>query len=215
MKSSLILDARDPNTADLALSEAAAIVRQGGLVAFPTESFYGLAVDPSNEVAVRNLFKAKRRLPNNPILLLIEKTTRVLDYAVQVPEKSLVLMRKIWPGRLTLVFRARPEVSSLITGGTGRIGLRVSSNSLACALARLVGRGITGTSANISQHRPCLTAEEVLKELGDTVDAILDGGPCPGGQGTTVLDISEDPPRILREGMVSRDEIERIIGKIA
>ncbi len=214
MKSSLILNAREPGMADLALSKAAAIIRDGGVVAFPTESFYGLAADPANERALGRLFEAKKRPANNPILLLIDDKARVFDYAAQVPEKSLVLMRKIWPGRLSLVFAARPEVSSFITGGTGKIGLRVSSNLLACALARLVGGAITGTSANISQHRPCLTAEEVFKEIAARVDAILDGGPCPGGQGTTVLDISQDPPRILREGMVSKGEIERIIGEI-
>ena len=210
----MILNAREPDKMNRALTEAARIIKDGGLVAFPTESFYGLAADPANERALGRVFEAKKRPANNPILLLIDDTARVFDYAAQVPQKSLALMRKIWPGRLTLVFAARPEVSSLITGGTGKIGLRVSSNLLACALARLVGGAITGTSANISQHRPCVSAEEVLKEIGDRVDAILDGGPCPGGQGTTVLDISQDPPRILREGMVSKGEIERIIGKI-
>lgn len=214
MKTPLILNAREPDKMNRALTEAARIIKDGGLVAFPTESFYGLGADPRNEDALRSLFEAKKRPADNPILLLIDGENRVFDYVELVPEKSLLLMREIWPGGLTLVFTARPEVSSLITGGTGKIGLRVSSNLLACSLARLVGGGITGTSGNISQRSPCLTAEDVLKEMGDNLDAILDGGPSPGGLGTTILDLTEDSPRIIREGMVSKGETERIIGKI-
>ena len=211
MKSPILLNVQDPKERERSLRHASKIIGQGGLVAFPTESFYGLAVDPENEESIRRLFKAKQRPEGNPILLLIAEEELVHKFAEHVPETASRLIKQIWPGRVTLVFRARDHVSSLLTGGTGKIGLRLSSNSVARALAGLAGGAITGTSANISSKTPCLGPADVLEQLGNKVDAILDGGQTPGGPGTTIVDVTGDRPRIIREGMVPRVEMEKYI----
>lgn len=190
-----------------AISEAGEILLSGGLVAYPTESFYGLAADATNETAIRRLFLAKQRSPGRPVLILIP-TVEVLDqYAVNIPPVARQLIKEFWPGGLTLVFEAGPNISPLLTAGTGKIGIRLSSHPVATALTRAIDVPITGTSANISGKPPCRNANEVRSSLGKGVDLILDGGETKGEIGSTILDVTVDPPLILREGMVSQDEI--------
>jgi L-threonylcarbamoyladenylate synthase len=190
-----------------AISKAGEILLSGGLVAYPTESFYGLAADATNETAIRRLFLAKKRSPGSPVLILIP-TAEVLDkYVHHIPPIALQLIKKFWPGGLTLVFEAGPNISPLLTSGTGKIGIRLSSNHVATALTRAIGVPISGTSANLSGEPPCRNADEVRRSLGNGVDLILDGGETKGDIGSTVLDVTVDPPRILRQGMVSQDEI--------
>jgi L-threonylcarbamoyladenylate synthase len=190
-----------------AISEAGQILLSGGLVAYPTESFYGLAADATNETAIKRLFLAKKRPPGSPVLILIP-TVEVLDkYVHHIPPIAPQLIKKFWPGGLTLVFEAGPNISPLLTSGTGKIGIRLSSNRVATALTRAIGVPISGTSANLSGEPPCRNAYEVRRSLGDGVDLILDGGKTKGEIGSTVLDVTADPPRILRQGMVSQDEI--------
>ncbi len=190
-----------------AISKAGQILLSGGLVAYPTESFYGLAADATNETAIRRLFHAKKRGPGRPVLILIP-TAEVLDkYVHHIPPIAPQLIKKFWPGGLTLVFEAGPNISPLLTSGTGKIGIRLSSNPVATALTRAAGVPITGTSANFSGEPPCRNAEEVRRSLGHGVDLILDGGRTKGEIASTVLDVAVDPPRILRQGMVSQDEI--------
>ncbi|RLI50885.1 MAG: threonylcarbamoyl-AMP synthase [Candidatus Thorarchaeota archaeon] len=190
-----------------AISEAAEILLSGGLVAYPTESFYGLAADAANETAVKRLFLAKKRSPGNPVLLLIPNVEVLDKYIHDTPPAARKLIEKFWPGGLTLVFDAGPKILPLLTAGTGKIGIRLSSHPVATALAQAIGAPITGTSANISGNPPCSSAGEVRRSLGGGVDLILDGGKTKGGVGSTVLDVTVDPPRILRQGMVSQDEI--------
>jgi L-threonylcarbamoyladenylate synthase len=203
------VDAENPD--EKQIQEAAQLIRQGGIVAFPTESFYGLGVDPAMESAVERLFLVKRRHKDRPILLLIA-AAGALDHLVsRITPAARRLMDAFWPGGLTLVFSASDRIPSAITAGTGKIGIRISSHPVAAALVRAVGGILTGTSANLSGMPPCRYAQEVLRQLGGQVDRILDGGITAGKDASTVLDVSEDPPRILRQGIVSREQLQSCI----
>jgi L-threonylcarbamoyladenylate synthase len=184
------------------------IILSGGIVAFPTESFYGLAVNASDENAIGRLFKIKKRMDNMPVLVLIPSLEYLKGYVAHVPEIALRLIGRFWPGGLTLLFKAGSGISPLLTSGTGKIGVRISSHPLAAALARAVDSPITGTSANISGKPGCVTAKEVYSSLGRGVDLILDGGETKGGKGSTILDVTVDPPEIIREGMISREQLQ-------
>jgi len=203
------VDAENPDEKEI--QEAALLIRQGGVVAYPTESFYGLGVDPGREKAVDRLFRVKGRQKERAILLLIT-SSGALDHLVRdVPPAARDLMDAFWPGGLTLVFKASDEIPPAITAGTGKIGLRISSHPVAASLVRAVGGVLTGTSANLSGKPPCRSAQEVFRQLGDQVDMILDGGITGGKRASTVLDVSREPLRILREGMVSREDLRHCI----
>jgi L-threonylcarbamoyladenylate synthase len=184
------------------------IILSGGIVAFPTESFYGLAVNASDENAIGRLFKIKKRMDNMPVLVLIPSLEYLKGYVADVPEIALRLIGRFWPGGLTLLFKAGSGISPLLTADTRKIGVRISSHPLAAALARAVDSPITGTSANISGKPGCVTAKEVYSSLGRDVDLILDGGETKGGKGSTILDVTVDPPEIIREGMISRKQMQ-------
>jgi L-threonylcarbamoyladenylate synthase len=190
------------------VEQAAEILKSGGLVAFPTESFYGLAADAANEAAIEKLFFVKRRKPGNPVLLLIPAIEQVTRYAAHVSKTAKKIMNAFWPGGLTLVFQAQENVSALLTAETGKIGIRVSSHPLARSLPQTLGGAITGTSANISGTPPCRRADEVLTALGAGVDKILDGGETAGQKPSTVLDVTVWPHAILREGLISKELLQ-------
>jgi L-threonylcarbamoyladenylate synthase len=210
---SKMIDVRDPDRAGESLSKAAAAVLSGRIVALPTESFYGLAVNAMDESAIRRLLEVKQVKKPHPILLLIPSVEGLDQYVRRIPPIAEVLIEKFWPGGLTLVMEARRNISPLLTAGTGKIGVRLSSHPIAAGLARAVGLPVTGTSANITGSRPCVLANEVLRSLGGAVDLILDGGETEGGKGSTVLDVAADPPRLLREGMVDRERLRpRVAG---
>jgi L-threonylcarbamoyladenylate synthase len=193
------------------LKIAGNIISGGGSVAFPTESFYGLGVDATNEKAVQQLFAIKKREGAHPVLILISAREMLDQYVAHVPDVANTLIREFWPGGLTLIFEAGPKIPRSLTAGTGKIGVRLSSHPIATGLAQSAGLPITGTSANVSGEPACIRAEEVSRSLGKTVDLILDGGKTEGGKGSTILDITVNPPKILRDGMVSREDLERII----
>jgi len=194
-----------------AISRARDILSSGGIVVFPTESFYGLGVDAANEKAVKQIFKLKLRPINQPLLLLIFSVDVLDNYVEEVPDIANKLIEQFWPGGITIVFKASKSLSPLLTASTGKIGIRLSSHPVATALAESLGTPVTGTSANISGQPACSTAQEVFKALGDKVDLILDGGTTEGGLGSTILDVTVDPPRIIREGMISTAMIDRAI----
>jgi L-threonylcarbamoyladenylate synthase len=202
-----VLSIQTPEERDAGLEEASRVLHAGGLVAFPTESFYGLAADPRRDDALRRLFALKRRSPDQPLLLLLPSRESAAEYAARVPAAAERLMDRFWPGGLTLVLEALPSVSPLLTAGTGTIGLRLSSHPLATALARRFGTAVTGTSANPSGRPPACSAREAAASLACETVLILDGGPTPGGAGSTVLDVTADPSRVLREGQVSREAL--------
>jgi L-threonylcarbamoyladenylate synthase len=193
------------------LKTAAALIKRGGAVAFPTESFYGLGVNATDERAVQHLFHIKKRRSDRPVLILIPNRDMLDRYVARIPESADKLIAHFWPGGLTLVFEAGPDTPQSLTGGTGRIGVRISSHPVATGLSLNAGLPITGTSANLSGEPAATRAEQVVGSLQDSVDLILDGGPTQGGKGSTILDVTVDPPRILREGMVGRDDLEKFI----
>ena len=197
--------------------EAANILKSGGLVAYPTESFYGLAADVGNEDAILRLFRVKKREVREPVLILIPSVESLERYVLHIPETAKRLIKAFWPGGLTLVFKAGKGVSSLLTAGTGKIGVRLSSHPVAMALLHCMATAITGTSANISGEPPCDTGEGVSLVFGESVDRILDGGKTPGQKPSTVLDMTTRPFRILREGMISKEALlpycESLIGE--
>lgn len=190
---------------------AKAVLVRGGVVACPTESFYGLAVDAYNEAAIRKLFSLKRRDPGRPVLILIPSTESLRDCVTHIPPVAVPLIHEFWPGGLTLIFDASKSISPLLTGGTKTIGIRLSSHPVATVLAQSIQGPVTGTSANISGAPPCRRAEEVKAHFGEMIDLIIDSGETSGGIGSTVLDVTINPPKILRDGMIPRQALERVI----
>lgn len=176
------------------------VIRAGGVIAYPTDTFYGLGADPENARAVRRLFEIKGRQPDQPVLLLLPDAAAVRDWAAEVTACADDLMRRFWPGPLTLVFTAKPTVMPELTGGTGGIGLRVPGAVLARALVRFLGSALTGTSANISGGPSPRTAADAADSIGSMVDLILDGGVTAGGKPSTVVDVRGAKPVLIREG---------------
>ena len=195
------------------IKETARIILQGGVVAFPTETFYGLGADALDEKAVKRIFQVKGREEEKPLLLLVAERSQLSRLVQEVTPPAERLMEKFWPGPLTLVFKASSQISPLLTANTGKIGIRVSSHPVARALVQAVGRPITGTSANLAGQPSISTAPEVFQSLGETLGAILDGGRTAGGPGSTVLDISGPSPQVIREGAITREELAPIFGQ--
>lgn len=206
----------DPVAPDrTAVSEAAGTLAGGGLVAFPTETFYGLGADPWNERAIEALYHAKGRPARVPILLLLAGEDQVPDAAVATPAPFEVLARRFWPGPLTLVVEARPTLPARVTSGSGTIGLRVPSAPIPRAIARALGRPITGTSANLSGAPPARLPAEVAAAFAgppSALDLLVDGGPAPGGEPSTVVDLTGASPRLVRAGAIAFEAIMAALG---
>ena len=190
----------DPAHPEQAFSRCRDVIRAGGVIAYPTDTFYGLGADPGNPSAVRRLFEIKSRQSDQPVLLLIPDADAVRAWAVEVTACADDLMRRFWPGPLTLVFKARPTVMRELTGGTNSIGLRVPGAAITRELVGFLGSALTGTSANISGEPSPRTATEAAASIGSMVDLILDGGMTAGGKPSTVLDVRGKEPVIIREG---------------
>jgi len=184
------------------IDEAVAILKNGGVIAFPTETFYGLGADARNEAAIDQIFGIKGRDFNNPILVVIGDAGHLDAFTEDVPAAARKLMEKFWPGPLTIVFRALPSVSPKLTAATGKIGIRLTSHPIARELSCRLGGPLTATSANLSGAPECSSAAEVISQLEGKLDGVVDGGHTPGGKGSTIVDMSSYPPKVLREGMI-------------
>jgi L-threonylcarbamoyladenylate synthase len=196
----IAIDPHAPAAASLA--EAAGVLQRGGLVAFPTETFYGLAAHAMSAAAVRRIFEVKGRPDGKPVLVLVDSIAMVEVVASRVPPRARELMAAHWPGALTLVLPARETVPVEVTAGSGTIGVRLSAHPLARALVAALGAPITAPSANPSGAAPPTTAGAVRAYFDGRLELILDGGPTPGGAPSTVLDVTVDPPRLVRAGAV-------------
>lgn len=194
-----------------ALEEAAAVLRAGGLVVFPTDTLYALGADPLNAEALRRLVKAKG-VREKAIPLLLPGPEAVGEVASEAPGLVLALAGQFWPGPLTIIVRARPDVPEAVTGGTGTVGVRVPAGRVALRLLRMLDRPLTGTSANRTGERAPRQADEVAAELVAQVDLLLDGGACPVGVPSTVLDLTTDPPCVRRAGAVPVAILRRVEG---
>lgn len=193
------------------IARAALEIQNSGIVVFPTRCLYGLAADAGNPAAVGKIFTIKQRPKNNPILVLISDIRMVDSLAASVPEPARAIMRRFWPGQVTIVLPAREGLPPALTAGTGKIGVRHPDHPVAMALAAAVGRPITGTSANISKAGGCADIAELDPEIRNAADLILDAGPLAGGAGSTVVDVTCDPVRILREGVVPGRDILAVL----
>ncbi len=192
----------DPATPDgAALGEAAAVLKDGGVVAFPTETFYGLGAAALDPRAVGRIFELKGRPETKPLLVLADS----IDMAEAIAELSArarSLAARHWPGALTLVLPARSHLPREVTAGTGTIGVRVSPHPVARGLVQALGGPLTAPSANPRGLEPPTLAAGVLAHFAGAIELVLDGGPTPGGEPSTVLDLTVEPPRVLRQGAV-------------
>jgi L-threonylcarbamoyladenylate synthase len=195
------IDSRAPSSETLGL--AVEILRSGGLVAFPTESFYGLGADALAPGAVERVFSVKGRPESKPLLVLVDSVAMAESLVSDLPVGARELMTRHWPGPLTLVLRAAAGVPERLTGGTGTIGVRMPAHPVALALVKAAGRPVTAPSANPSDAPPPATALAVRRYFEDAVDLILDGGATAGGTGSTIADCTVWPPRVLRQGPVT------------
>lgn len=184
------------------LGQAVDALRHGKVVAYPTETCYGLAVDPYFPGALEKVFFAKKRDAVKPVLVLLDHVARLSQLVASVPPGLHVLVDRFWPGPLTLVLPAHATVPGGLTGTTGTVGVRISSHPVAHELVRRFGGPITSTSANCAGRPPMVTAADVVRELGDVVDMVVEGGPCLGGLPSTLVALDEHGACLVREGVV-------------
>ncbi len=196
-----------------AIAHAVSVLESGGLVAFPTETVYGLGADASNPVAVARLYQVKGRPSDHPVIVHLADASRVSAWALQVSPAAQKLMDHFWPGPLTVIVKRRSGVPDLLTGGQDTIGLRVPSHPLARALLRAFGRGVAAPSANRFGRISPTSAQHVRDDLGDAVDLVLDGGDCEVGIESAIVDCSGDRPALLRPGIISAGEFAALLGK--
>ena len=200
----LRVDPRDPPLA--VLKEAAGVLLKGGLVAFPTETFYGLGANALDSSAFSRVYAVKGRPENKPLLVLVDSVRMVETLVEAIPPAALVLMTRYWPGPLTLVLKAVGGLPAHLTAGTGTIGVRLPAHPVAFGLVRAAGVPITAPSANRSGEEPPTTAAEVLEAFDGKIELVVDGGATKGGLPSTILDLTVAPPRILRKGALELPE---------
>jgi L-threonylcarbamoyladenylate synthase len=196
------------------IAVAAQTLRSGGLVAFPTETVYGLGANALDANAVGRIFAAKGRPAEDPLIVHLDSAERVSLAARSVSDVAHTLMRAFWPGPLTLILPKQPQIPALVTSGLDTVAVRVPDHPLALALIRAAGLPIAAPSANRFGHTSPTTAQHVWNDLHSRIDIILDGGPTPIGVESTVLDVSTSPPRILRPGGITREMLEAVIGPV-
>lgn len=203
----------DPNNPDPAAIRAAAdAIRRGELVIFPTETVYGLAADALSEDAIRLVFDAKGRDEGNPLPVQVAGVEQLAMVTSSVPDSARALAAKYWPGPLTIVLPKNDSLSDLVTAGRPNVGVRVPDHKVALALLRELGSPIIASSANISGNPAPTTAQSAIDQVGEGAAIVLDAGECRIGVASTVVDLSTTPPRILRSGVITDDEIRAIVG---
>ncbi len=187
-------------------------LRKGELVAFPTETVYGLGADASSDMALRKLYATKGRPGEHPVIVHLASFEQMGDWCIELPDYAKLLAQQFWPGPLTLIVKKAKHVSPLITGGQDTVGLRVPAHPIALLLLKAFGGGIAAPSANKYGRISATCAEHVQQEFGDEVSMIIDGGSCPVGIESTIVDATGSRPRILRPGVISEKELFEQIG---
>ena len=195
-----------------ALAKGAELLRAGRLVAFPTETVYGLGANALDEAAVERIYDAKGRPAINPVIVHVGSAAAARELALEWPAAADAIARAFWPGPVTIVVRKRAVVPDIVSAGGDTVGLRVPAHPLALALLEQAGVPVAAPSANLSTQVSPTTAEHVARGLGDRVDLIIDGGATTVGIESTVVDVTDDVPRILRPGMIAHDAIARVVG---
>ena len=197
---------------DYALEYSVRLILSGKVVAFPTDTFYGLGADPFNLAAVSEIFRIKGRTAERPIPLLVDSIDQAADLAQNPSKLFFTLAERFWPGALTLVVPASAQIPLKVTANTGKVGLRWPLAPFVVALIAAAGRPLTGTSANLSDRESCSTADEVDCQIGDVLPLILDGGLTRGGLASTVVELTGNTGRILRQGGVPESELKEYLG---
>ncbi|MDF2690262.1 MAG: threonylcarbamoyl-AMP synthase [Gammaproteobacteria bacterium] len=198
---------------DSFIKQAVNILKQGGLVAMPTETVYGLAADASNPEAVKKIYAAKGRPASHPVIVHLAGIEQIDSWAIDISAAVKKMLSQFWPGPLTIIAKKAPHVSEVLTGGQDSIGLRVPNHPVAQALLKAFGGGLAAPSANRFGRISPTDAEHVKEELADKVDLILEGGRSTVGIESTILDISRKPYKILRPGAISKDQISQALGE--
>ncbi len=193
------------------IQKAVAVLRRGGVIAFPTSTLYGLGADAANSKAIQRIFAIKSRSRKQPILILIRDKTWLPKLVKKIPPVAINLMDAFWPGGITIVFQASQNILPDLMGDKGKIGIRVPKHPVAAAIVSELDGPLTGTSANLSGQPGCFNVDNLDVKLAAKLDGVLDAGPLKGGRGSTVIDVTEDPPRILREGTILKKQIETLL----
>ncbi len=193
------------------ITQAAECLQHGGLVAFPTETVYGLGANARNPQAVKRIFAAKDRPENHPLIVHLASIEQLNDWAQDIPDMAFQLAHHFCPAPLAFVLKKRPDVSDVVTGGQNTVALRIPNHPVALELLRTFGGGIAAPSANRFCRISPTQAQHVADELGDDVDMILDGGACQIGVESTIIDLSGDKPMLLRFGQITRSELETVL----
>jgi L-threonylcarbamoyladenylate synthase len=196
------------NNKDEVLQKAIKVLEKGGVVAFPTETFYGLGVKYDNEDALKRLYEIKKRPQDKAIPLIVGSIREVHILAAEVPELAFELMKRYWPGPLTIVLKAKDRLSEYITAGTGKVAVRVPGESVALDIVRRTGFPITATSANPSGSPPADSPQEVLKYFAEELDLIIDGGRTHGYEPSTIVEVVDDNIKLLRKGILKKINLE-------
>jgi L-threonylcarbamoyladenylate synthase len=191
------------------------VLLDGGIVAFPTDTYYALGAVATHAAAVARVFTAKRRSPTDALPVLVADRDQWRSVVAELPEIALRLAGRFWPGALTIVCRRAPHLPPVLTGGGETIGARQPNFPPALGLCRALGQPLTGTSANTHGMPPPVTASQVALDLGQAVDMILDGGRCPVARPSTVIDVTRTPPVIVRAGAVGADALREALGEVA
>ncbi len=197
-----------------AVERCAEILKNGGLVAMPTETVYGLAANAFDEAAVRGIFAAKGRPGDNPLIVHICRTQMLYDIAEEVPRSAWKLAAGYWPGPLTMILKKKPAIPDAASGGLPTVAVRFPAHPVARRLIELAGVPLAAPSANLSGRPSPTTFEHCVRDLDGRVDAILDGGPCPVGVESTVITLAEEMPTLLRPGFVTLEELRRTLGRV-
>lgn len=192
------------------VEQAITILKQGGIVACPTDTVYGVVAAINIEPAVERIYRIKGRPRSQALPILLADKSQISEVAKVVPLLARRLADKFWPGALTMVLLKAESVPDIVTGGGKTVAVRMANHPMPVAIIRGLGVPIVGTSANLSGHPSALTAEEVRAQIGDRVDMIIDGGQCPGGIESTIVDLSGETPLILRKGAIPLEEIEQV-----
>lgn len=197
------------------ISEAAHIIKNGGVVVFPTRSLYGLGADAFNPRAVNRIFHIKQRPANKAILVLIKDKDELDRLSAVVPPAATAIMERFWPGRVSIVFQAKEGLSANLTAGTIKIGIRLPGHNVASTLVKAADGPITGTSANLSGSAGCFQVNDLNEKIVKSVDLILDAGQLKGGAGSTVVDVTGETPLIVRQGELSHKDIFNVIDNLS
>ena len=213
MKTKIIkINSRNPEISKI--KKASKILREGGLVAFPTETVYGLGANALDERAVSNIFITKGRPQDNPLIVHISDKNDLYRLSSDVNSTSLILAEKFWPGPLTIIFKKSSIVPKIIAAGLDSVAIRMPSNKIALELIKYSKTPIAAPSANISGKPSPTNAMHVMDDLGNKIDAIIDGGEVEIGIESTVLDLTQKIPQILRPGKITKEQLEQVIGKV-